>query len=250
MKVVLFCGGLGLRLGEHPDGLPKPMVPIGYRPILWHIMRYYAHYGCREFVVALGYRGESIRAYFAERGCRLVAADGDAWQRWDTGGWAVELVDTGLDTQSGGRLKRLAPYLGDGTFMLTWCDGLADVDLDALLAFHKSHGHLATLTAVRPPPRFGRLALDGHRITAFREKAVDDHEWINGAFFVLEPGALDYAAGDQCSWEHDALTGLAEDGQLMAFRHTAFWQCMDTLHEAQTLNALWHRGRAPWKVWE
>ena len=164
-------------------------------------------------------------------------------------GWTVRLVDTGLDTMSGGRIKRLAPWLGGAPFMLTWCDGLADVDLDRLRSFHRGHGGLATLTAIHPPARFGRLTLAGDRISAFAEKTVDPAEWINGAFFVLDPGVFDFIAGDATQFEHEPLCGLARAGELMAYRHEAFWQCMDTLKEAQDLNALWQSGRAPWKIW-
>jgi len=252
MKAVILAGGRGTRLVEETRAKSKAMVTIGERPILWHLLKYYEHYGFGEFVVALGYRGDSIRQYFAQLGqrrptkhegpCTMVYPGAEP-------GWTVRLVETGLETMSGGRIKRLAPYLDGAPFMLTWCDGLADVDLDKLRTFHRSHGVLATLTAIHPPARFGRLTLDGDRISAFEEKTVDPAEWINGAFFVLDPGVFDFIAGDATQFEHEPLTRLAAAGELMAYRHTSFWQCMDTLKEAQDLNALWHAGRAPWKVW-
>jgi glucose-1-phosphate cytidylyltransferase len=228
------------------------MVMIGAQPILWHLLKYYAHFGFKEFVIALGYQAETIRQYFvaalgastASEGARVVArprAEPD---------WTVELIDTGAETDTGGRIKRLAPYLGAAPFMLTWCDGLADLDLRALAAFHRAHGRLATLTAVHPPPRFGRLSLDGDAVSAFREKVVDDDEWINGAFFVLEPDVLGYIDGDRDSFERATLPRLVADGRALgAYRHRGFWQCMDTLKEAEDLNRLWRAGRAPWKVW-
>jgi glucose-1-phosphate cytidylyltransferase len=255
MKVAILAGGLGSRLTEETSSKSKAMVRIGDQPILWHIARYYECFGLREFVIALGYKGESIEDYFRESGFRRVTANGTAGGlspergRWQNEQWTVDLADTGLETQNGGRLKRLAPYLGSETFMLTWCDGLANVDLDQLLKFHRSHGRLATLTAVHPAARFGRLALNGNQVREFHEKVVGAEEWINGAFFVLEPGVLDYIAGDGTRFEHDTLTRLAREGELMAYRHDAFWQCMDTLREAQELNALWAADQAPWKIW-
>ena len=250
MKVAILAGGQGTRLAEETRVKSKAMVRIGDQPILWHLLKYYERYGFTEFVIALGHHADSIRHYFIETlgsvpecsGARmLVRPEAEP-------GWTVELIDTGLETMSGGRIKRLAPYL-DGTFMLTWCDGLADVDLDRLRAFHEAHGRLATLTAVHPPARFGRLTLAGDRITAFREKTIDPDEWINGAFFVLEPGVFDYIDGDDTQFEREPLSALAAAGQLMAHRHEGFWQCMDTLKEAQDLNALWRQGAAPWMVW-
>lgn len=255
MKVAILAGGLGTRLAEETRDKSKAMVEIGGRPVLWHIMRYYAHFGFNEFVVALGYKGDTIRQFFADEGFGRVAPGGHAGlssemlERRQNREWIVDLVDTGLETQNGGRIRRLRPYLGGSTFMLTWCDGLADVDLDELLAFHRAHGRLATLTAIHPPGRFGRLALDGSRVASFSEKTIDPDEWINGAFFVLEPGVVDYIAGDDVQWERQPLERLAREGELMAYRHESFWQCMDTLKEAQSLGSLWHAGRAPWKVW-
>jgi len=252
MKVAILAGGKGTRLAEETRVKSKAMVAIGDRPILWHLLKYYEHHGFGRFVIALGHHGESVRAYFATLGARCAPSiDGVGITVYPAAepGWTVELVETGLETMSGVRIKRLAPYLGDAPFMLTWCDGLADVDLWRLRRFHQAHGRLATLTAVHPPARFGRLTLDGDRITAFREKATDEDEWINGAFFMLEPGVFDHIAGDDTQWEREPLARLAAGGELMAYRHTSYWQCMDTLKEAEELNGLWREGRAPWKAW-
>ncbi len=256
MKVAILAGGVGTRLAEETEVKPKPMVEIGGRPILWHIMMHYDHYGFGEFVVALGYKGEVIKRYMVDY-CSL---NSNLTVRLQTGevelnggyrpDWTVELVDTGIATLTGGRIKRLAPYLGDGTFMLTWGDGVSDVNLRDLLTFHRAHGRLATLTAVRPPARFGHLDLDGDRVAEFSEKPQTREGWINGAFFVLEPEALDYIDGDDTQWEREPMERLARDGQLMAYRHTSFWQCMDTLRDKRLLETLWEGGKAPWKVWE
>ena len=252
MKVAILAGGQGTRLVEETRAKAKAMVRIGERPILWHLLKYYAHFGFGEFVIALGYQADSIRQYFVEAlgastesaGPRLLARP-----RAEPG-WTVELIDTGAKSDTGGRIKRLAPYLADAPFMLTWCDGLADIDLRALAAFHRAHGQLATLTAVHPPPRFGRLALAGDAVSAFREKEVEADEWINGAFFVLEPGVFEYIDGDRDSFERATLPRLVAAGRaLRAYRHGGFWQCMDTLKEAEDLNRLWRSGRAPWRVW-
>jgi glucose-1-phosphate cytidylyltransferase len=248
----ILAGGQGSRLAEETRVKSKAMVAIGGRPILWHLLKYYEHYGFDEFVIALGYQADSIRQYFAELGERRPAlSEGPCTTVFPSAepGWTVRLVDTGLDTMSGGRIKRLARYLDGAPFMLTWCDGLADVDLGRLHSFHRSHGGLATLTAIHPPARFGRLILEGDRINAFQEKVTDRAEWINGAFFVLNPGVFDFIAGDATQFEHEPLCGLAKAGELMAYRHESFWQCMDTLKEAQDLNALWQSGQAPWKIW-
>ena len=253
MKVAILAGGMGTRLVEETRSKSKAMVPIGEQPILWHLLQYYRCYGFTEQIVALGYRADSIQAYFAGDGFTRVETGNPEHQRWvedhEAGPLVIDLVDTGPDTNNGGRIKRLQPYLGNETFMSTWCDGLSDVDLHELLQFHRDHGKLATLTAVRPPARFGRLGLEGDAVRAFDEKQLFAEEWINGAFFVLEPEILDRIEGDDTSFERDTLHRLAQEGQLNAYRHHGFWQCMDTLKEAEDLNKLWRSGAAPWKVW-
>ena len=256
MKIGILAGGKGSRLAEETVVKPKPMVEIGGKPILWHIMKTYAHYGFNEFVIALGYKGEVLKKYmvdFASLNGNLTVdlRNGQIKSHGgDESNWIVDLVETGMDTMTGGRIKRLAPYMGDETFMMTWGDGVADVDIAKLLAFHKSHGKLATLTAVRPPARYGHLVFEGQRIAQFDEKPQIGEGWINGAFFVLEPGVMDYIEGDETMFEHEPLQKLAEDGQLMAYKHTSFWQCMDTLRERHILETLWSGGAAPWAVWE
>ncbi len=255
MKVAILAGGKGSRLAEETEVKPKPMVEIGGRPILWHIMAHYAHYGFDDFVIALGYKGEIIKRYMVD----YCAVSGDLTVDLGAGRvtvhegerpkWKVDLIDTGQETLTGGRIKRLKPYVDNQTFMLTWGDGLSDVDLKALLAFHRAHGRIATLTAVRPQARYGRLTFDGDRIALFEEKPQLGEGWINGAFFVLEPEVFDYIEGDETQWEKEPLERLAADKQLMAYRHTSFWQCMDTLREKHLLETLWESGNAPWKVW-
>jgi len=258
MKVIILAGGVGSRLLEETKVKPKAMVEIGGRPIVWHIMMYYSHFGFKEFIIALGYKGEYIKLwmqqyYRSNRNITINTRTGEIIfhnkSDWNCNDWIVHLVDTGQKTQSGGRIKRLASWLGDQTFMLTWCDGLSDVDLSVLLKFHRSHGKLATLTAIRPPARFGHLVLKGDRVVQFLEKPKITESWINGAFFVLEPGVLDYIEGDETPWERDPLERLAIDGQIMAYRHSGFWQCMDTIHEKKILEKLWQSGKAPWKIW-
>jgi glucose-1-phosphate cytidylyltransferase len=256
MKVAILAGGAGTRLLEETMFKPKPLVEIGGKPILWHIMMYYSCYGFSEFVIAIGYKAECIKRWMQE--CSV--SDMNATIKAGTTGvifhdacrqnWIVHLIDTGQKTLTGGRIKRLAPWLGDETFMLTWCDSVANVDLDALLKFHHSHGRLATVTAVHPPSRFGHLELEGDKVVQFAEKPLASAEWINGAFFVLEPGVFNYIKGDNTQWEKEPLESLSRDGQLMAYRHTGFWQCMDTLHEKLLLEKLWQRDRAPWKIWK
>jgi glucose-1-phosphate cytidylyltransferase len=258
MKVAILAGGLGTRLFEETSTKPKPMVEIGGKPILWHIMMYYSHYGFNEFLIALGYKGEYVKRwmyeYYSSNEDVTVQTHSNEVvfyaKRPGRTAWTVHLVDTGQETLTGGRIKRLAPLIGNQTFMLTWCDVVANVDLRALLKFHHSHGRLATVTAVHPPPRFGRLILDGDRVAEFKEKPQDSESWINGAYFVLEPGIFDYIEGDETQWEKEPLERLAKEGQLMAYRHNGFWQCMDTIHEKHMLEELWQSGRAPWKIWK
>lgn len=255
MKVAILAGGQGSRLAEETSIRPKPMVEVGGRPLLWHIMRHYAHFGHREFVVALGYKGEYIKRYFSE----YAALQGDLTIDLATGGvhgnggfrpdWRISLIETGRDTNTGGRIKRLAPWMGNETFMLTWGDGVSNVNLEKLLAFHREHGKLVTLTAVRPPARYGYLELEGGQITEFSEKNQLREGWINGAFFVCEPQVFDYIEGDETQFELAPLQNLAADGQLMAYQHLEFWQCVDTLREKRILESLWIEGNAPWKVW-
>jgi glucose-1-phosphate cytidylyltransferase len=257
VKVVILAGGLGTRLSEETEVKPKPMVEIGQRPILWHIMKHYAHYGFKDFHIALGYRGEVIKRYFLD----YHAISGDLTVDLHTGGvdvhegsdcvdWTVHLVDTGQLTHTGGRVKRLEKQLRDETFMVTYGDGVSDVDLSALLRFHRAQGRLATLTAVRPPARFGGIVFSGDSVAQFTEKPQIGEGWINGGFLVLEPGIFEYLRDDGAGLEADTLERLAADGQLAAYRHDGFWQCMDTLRDLRLLQSLWSAGRPPWKVWE
>ena len=256
MKVAILAGGHGTRLAEETDVKPKPMVEIGGHPMLWHIMKIYDHYGFNNFVIALGYKGEVIKKYIVDY-CALCSDltvnlnNGDVkiheGQKVD---WTVQLIDTGLRTQTGGRIKRLAPHVGKETFMLTWGDGVSDINLRDLIDFHRSHGKLATLTAVRPPARYGHLELNEDVVEEFSEKPQAGEGWINGAFFVLEPGIFDYIEGDDTQWEKEPLENLAKDGQLMAYKHGSFWQCMDTLREKYILQRFWDSGNPPWKMWK
>ncbi len=252
MKVVLLAGGAGTRLSEETNIRPKPMVEIGDRPILWHIMGIYALHGFQDFVVACGYKGEAIKDYFTNLRQRTSDVTVDLAKGTTTvhgskhPDWRVTLIDTGAKTETGGRLKRLAPWLGDSAFMMTYGDGLGDIDLTELAAFHRRHGRLATVTAVRPPARFGGLRFEGDRVQQFSEKPQIGEGWINGGFMVLEPKVLEYLEGDETIFERGPLERLAADGQLMAFRHEGFWQPMDTLREKHMLEDLWRSGRAPW----
>lgn len=255
VKVAILAGGVGSRLAEETEVKPKPMVEIGGKPILWHIMKHYTHYGFKEFAIALGYKGEYIKQYmmnYTHLASDLTVYTGIGAVKvhdYEKEDWKVDLVDTGQGTATGGRIKRLAPFMGDKTFMLTWGDGVSTVDLHRLLAFHRSHGRLATVTAVRPPARFGRLEVDGDDVTEFSEKPQLGEGWINGAFFVLEPEVFDYIDGDDTQWEKEPLERLAKDRQLKAYKHAEFWQCMDTLRDKKLLESLWETGNAPWKVW-
>lgn len=252
MKVAILAGGSGSRLAEETEVRPKPLVEIGGRPILWHIMRQYAHFQHKAFYLALGYKGDLIKRYFVDLHALGAELCVDFRERRVGHGaepdldWKVHLVETGLATQTGGRIRRLRDQLHGATFFLTYGDGVSDIDLDRLLAFHRSHGKLATLTAVRPPARYGSLVFEGDRVCEFKEKPREESGWINGGFFVLEPGIFAYLDGDETVWEREPLEALARDGQLMAYRHEGFWQCMDTLHEKRLLEALWQSGQAPW----
>jgi glucose-1-phosphate cytidylyltransferase len=256
MKVVILAGGLGTRLSEETELRPKPMVDIGERPILWHIMKSYATQGFKEFFVALGYKGEVIKRYFLDyhgmsTSVTIDVATGRAsFHESEVDDWKVHLMDTGLKTSTGGRIKRLQQWLVDGTFMLTYGDGVSDVDMNQLLAFHRKHGKIATLTAVRPPARFGALNFDGDMVTEFMEKPQIGEGWINGGFMCLEPRIFSYMKDDDDSLEADVLTRLAKDRELVAYRHDRFWQSMDTLRDVRLLESLWQSGRAPWRNWE
>jgi glucose-1-phosphate cytidylyltransferase len=256
MKCVILAGGLGSRLSEETIARPKPMIEIGGKPILWHIMNIFSCHGITEFIIALGYRAEVVKEYFLN----FYALNNDLTLDLATGGtrihdgrqprWKVHLIDTGLNTQTGGRVKRIERWLeNDSTFMLTYGDGVSDVDLHALMRFHRAHGKLATVTAVRPPARFGGLAFDGSRVAEFTEKPQVGEGWINGGFFVLERDAIRYIDGDETLWERDPLERLAADGQLHAYMHDGFWQPMDTLRDRKLLEELWAGGAAPWKRW-
>jgi glucose-1-phosphate cytidylyltransferase len=257
MKVVILAGGLGSRLSEETTLRPKPMVEIGGKPILWHIMNIYAAYDFTEFIIALGYKAEVIKDYFLN----FYALNNDISIDLSSGktiihdgnqpNWRVHLVDTGLHTNTGGRLKRLRQWLDkDETFMVTYGDGVADIDLYTLLQFHNAHGRLATVTAVRTPSRFGRLAIEGDRVIDFYEKPEEGEGWINGGFFVLNAAVLDYIEGDNTAWEHEPIERLATAGQMAGYRHRGFWSCMDTIREKNMLDDLWNTGRAPWRIWD
>ncbi|EDY39211.1 glucose-1-phosphate cytidylyltransferase [Cyanobium sp. PCC 7001] len=256
MKAVILAGGLGTRLSEETQLRPKPMVEVGGRPILWHILKIYSSFGINDFVVCCGYKGYMIKEYFANYFLHTsdVTFHMDEGNRMEvhhqkTEPWKVTLVDTGESTQTGGRLARVRPYLGEGSFCFTYGDGLADVDVAALVRHHTGHGLQATLTAVQPPGRYGALHLEEDRVVQFQEKPDGDNAWINGGFFVLEPSVCDLIADDASVFEADVLPRLASQGQLSAFRHSGFWQPMDTLRERNRLEALWDGGRAPWKHW-
>jgi glucose-1-phosphate cytidylyltransferase len=255
LKVAILAGGVGSRLSEETEAKPKPMVEIGGKPILWHIMKHYAKHGLKDFVIGLGYKGEYIKKYMVDYSTLsgdLTVDLGRSQIVRSNGGpvdWRVQLVDTGLETATGGRIKRLGPHIGNETFMLTWGDGVSNVNIQDLLAFHRAHGKLATVTAVRPPARFGRLELDGDRVVEFSEKPQLGEGWINGAFFVLEPRVFEYVDGDATQWEREPLERLASEGELMAYKHDSFWQCMDTLRDRKLLEQLWQSGNPPWKTW-
>jgi glucose-1-phosphate cytidylyltransferase len=256
MKAVILAGGLGTRLSEETVTRPKPMVEIGGKPLLWHIMKHYSRFGVNEFVICLGYKGYIIKEYFANYFLHMSDVTIDlAHNRTDVHSnkaepWRITLVDTGEHTQTGGRLKRIARYLDREPFCMTYGDGVSDIDIDAQIGFHRAHGALATVTATQPPGRFGVLDVDEKRVTGMREKPRGDGAWINGGFFVLSPRALDYVDGDQTIWERTPLERLAAEQQLFAYKHAGFWHPVDTLRDKTHLEELWATGRAPWKLWD
>lgn len=257
MKVVLLAGGFGTRISEESQFKPKPMISIGGMPILWHIMKEYAAFGYDDFIVCAGYKQEYIKEYFSNyylhnsnitfdfKHENKVTVHENASEPWN-----VTIVDTGLNTMTGGRVKRIAPYVGNETFMLTYGDGVCDVPIDKLVEFHRSHGRICTMTAVKPEGRFGILDIDGSEIKSFREKSKNDVGYINGGYMVLEPEIFDYISDDSTTFEREPLERIAKEGQLMAFKHNGFWQCMDTLRDREKLEKLWATGNAPWKVWK
>lgn len=256
MKAVILAGGLGTRLSEETVLKPKPMVEIGGAPMLWHIMKIYSSYGINEFIICLGYKGYLIKEYFANYYMHTSDVTFDfrtnqmEIHKNNTESWKVTLVDTGEHTLTGGRLKKVQPYVGDETFCFTYGDGLSDVNISELVQFHKVEGHLATVTTVRPPGRFGAFEFQEDHIIGFQEKPMGDSNWINGGFFVLEPQVFDLISGDSTTWEEEPMEQLAKSGELSAFMHEGFWQPMDTLREKTKLEEMWENGKAPWKVWE
>jgi len=257
MKVVLLAGGRGTRISEETGTKPKPMVEIGERPIIWHIMKIYSHFGFDEFIICLGYKGYLIKEFFANyflhRSDVIIDLDKNSMEVLETKAesWKIYLVNTGLETMTGGRIKRIQKYIGKETFMLTYGDGVADVDLSRLLAFHKKHGKLATITSVQPAGRFGALRLDkDQNVKSFAEKPRGDGSWFNGGFFVLEPEVIDYIEGDHTTWEQEPLQNIAKEGQLVTFHHHGFWKPMDTLRDKLELEAMWNSPDPPWKFWE
>ncbi len=255
IKAIILAGGRGTRLAEETGSRPKPMVEIGGHPVLWHLMQLYAAHDISDFVVACGYKGEHIKDYFRSLLHRSsdftidLSSGAVDTHNATTPNWRVSVVDTGLDTMTGGRIRRLEPWIGTETFMVTYGDGLSNVDIRGLLAFHRAHGRLATVTAVRPPARFGGLVLEDTKVRQFSEKSQGDVGWINGGFFVFEPGVFAYLGDDETILEREPLERLASEGELMAFQHHGFWQPMDTLREKEQLEALWESGAAPWRAW-
>jgi glucose-1-phosphate cytidylyltransferase len=256
MQAVILAGGKGTRLSEETVTRPKPMVEIGGRPLLWHIMKIYAAHNCKDFLVACGYKAEMIKQYFhtfvMHNSDYIIDLKSNCVNVLNGNGidWRVGVIDTGQETMTGGRIRRLRPWIGERTFLVTYGDGVGDIDVSTLIDFHRSHGKIATLTAVRPPARFGALALEGDRVREFLEKPQTGEGWINGGFFVFEPAIFDYLSGDDTILEHEPLERLSMENQLMAYRHDGFWQPMDTQREKHLLETLWSEGRAPWKIWD
>jgi len=256
VKAVILAGGLGARMAEETDCRPKPMVEIGGRPILWHIMKIYSAHNIHDFIICLGYKGYMIKEYFAHYFLHMsdvtfdMANNTMEVHQKKVEPWRVTLIDTGAKMQTGGRLKRVQAHLGNEDFCFTYGDGVADINITDLIAFHRSHGTLATVTAVQPPGRFGAMNFDRHKITSFHEKPPGDSAWISGGFFVLSPKAIDYIQGDESVWEKDPMENLARDGHMSAYFHTGFWHCMDTLRDKIHLEEMWAAGNAAWKVWE
>ncbi|HEX4132518.1 MAG TPA: glucose-1-phosphate cytidylyltransferase [Pirellulales bacterium] len=256
MKAVLLAGGMGSRISEESQSRPKPMIEIGGKPILWHIMKIYSAHGIHDFIVCLGYKGYMIKEYFANYFLHQSDVTFDMQHnRMDVHEkhaepWRVTLVDTGLNTMTGGRLKAVRQYLGNEDFCMTYGDGVGDVDITALVAYHRSHKRMATLTAVQAPGRFGALQMEGASVQNFMEKPLGDGAWINGGFFVLSPKVIDLIAGPSTTWEQEPLVGLAQSGQLCAYKHAGFWQPMDTLRDKTQLEEFWSLGQAPWRIWD
>lgn len=256
MKIIILAGGLGTRLAEETEIKPKPMVEIGGRPILWHVMKIYASQGFNDFFIALGYKGEAIKKFFVDyytlngsMSINLATGETEIHER-ESEDWKVHLIETGLNSMTGGRVKRFEPFVKNETFMVTYGDGVGNVNIKELLEFHRSHGKLATVTAVHPPARFGELLINEDATANFSEKPQTGEGWINGGFLVFESKVFDYLQGDESVMEKDALETLANEGQLVAYKHRGFWQCMDTLRDKNMLESLWQKGNAPWKVWE
>ena len=256
MKAVILAGGLGTRISEESHLKPKPMIEIGGRPILWHIMKIYSHYGINDFVICLGYKGYVIKEYFANYFLHMSDVSFDMTEnrmevhQRNAEPWRVTLIDTGQDTLTGGRLKRVRDYVGTETFCFTYGDGVADLDIAKLIAFHRTQGKLATLTAIQPPGRYGAVSIENSRVMSFAEKPVGDGAWVNGGFFVLEPKVIDWIEDDRTSWEGQSLIRLTKKNELRGYQHNGFWQAMDTVRDKNQLEELWQSGKAPWKVWE
>ena len=257
MKVVILAGGFGTRISEESYLKPKPMIEIGGKPILWHIMKIYSHYGFNEFIICAGYKQEYIKDYFNN----FFMRSSDVTFDYSNGGkitihntktepWKVTVVDTGFNTMTGGRIKRIKNYVDDDSFMLTYGDGVSDIQIDELVKFHKKHGKIATISAVHPAGRFGMMDVSGDVVKSFREKKQSDVGWINGGFMVLDPRVFDYLDGDETVFEKEPLEKLSQDGELIAFKHNGFWQCMDTMRDKEDLEKQWNSGMAKWKIWD